>query len=387
MQVRRTLCFLLTVMSGGLFLLSTLFVDSPSAWAEATTPLSTPVAMDKVSDPTTVIAGQPLTYTIQITNNTTGTLQNIVIRDPMPPGVATNGLSTITVINGRTPALQVSPAQITGTVASLNPGGMIFLTIHTFVSQGATGTELRNEAVVSAFSTAQTPYHNTASAKTALITSTPTATPPPTVTPTVTPSPPATTPATASPTATLTATHTPSPTASPTKTATPTATPTASPTATNTPTAVPNLADLQIEQSALPTRFVAGELLTYTLAITNHGPGIAYDLVIQDALPAGLHLEGASRMSMQGGETPKLALSQTAITGTAVSLVSGGTIRVAARTRVNAEYAGDELINEGAVTAHTPDPNPENNRVSLRIIRWDQKIDRTATLFLPLVQR
>lgn len=378
--------FLLTLVGGALYLLPRLIGGATQVWAETTTPLSTAVAIQKGSEPTTVVAGQPLTYTIQITNNTTGTLQNIVVSDSMPPGVATNGLSTITVINGRTPALQVSPAQITGTVATLNQGGMIFLTIHAFVNHDATGTELINEAVVSAVSTAQTPYSNTARAKTALITSTPTATPSPTATPTVTPTATATTPA-ASPTATATATSTPSPTAPPTNTTTPTASPTPSPTVTTTPTTVPDLADLQIEQSALPTRFVAGALLTYTLVITNHGPGIAYDLLIQDSLPMGLHLEGASRMSIQGGETPKLALSQRAITGTAASLVSGGTIRVAARTRVEADYAGEELINEGAVTAQTPDPQPGNNRVILRIIRRDQKTDLAATLFLPLVQR
>jgi len=385
MQVRRIFLFLLTLMGGGLFLLPKLLGRSGEIWAEATTPVSTAVAIHKVSDPTIVSAGQPLTYTIQITNNTTSTLQNLVIRDPMPPGVATNGLSTMTVINGRLPELYVSPAEITGTVASLNPGGMIFLTIHTFVSQHATGTELRNEAVVNAQSTAQTPYSNAASARTTLITATPTATATATPLVTSTPTPPPV--STASPTATHTATSTPSPTASPTNTATPMATPTASATASATPTAIPDLADLQLAQSALPPRFVAGALLTYTLVITNHGPGIAYDLVIQDALPVGLQLEGASRMSIQGGETPKLELGQRAITGTAGSLVSGGTIRVAARTRVKADYTGDELTNAATITAHTPDPNPANNQVSLSVIRLDQKTDLAATLFLPLVQR
>ena len=91
-------------------------------------------------------------------------------------------------------------------------------------------------------------------------------------------------------------------------------------------------------------------------------------------------------MSIRGGETPKLELSQTAITGTAVLLHSGGSIQVAAQTRVEVDYVGDELLNEATVTAQTPDPNQANNRVRLRIIRHDQKAD-LATLYLPLVQR
>ena len=149
---------------------------------------------------------------------------------------------------------------------------------------------------------------------------------------------------------------------------------------------VPDLADLQIMQSAQPTQFIAGALLTYTLVITNLGPGPAHEIVIQDMLPLGLHLDGPSRLSISGGETPKLILSRTSITGTARLLQRGGSIRVAARTRVEENFLGDELNNEAAVSARTPDPDQGNNRATLLIERLGKRVDEEALLYLPLVQ-
>lgn len=375
MYFRWILMLLLTVVGGSLYLFYSRAEAAETARAVAQTAVTPALQISKVSEPTIVTAGQPITYTIRITNSTNRPLQNIVIHDPLPLGVETNGLSTIDVINGSSPAIQVSPPRITGTVGVLNQGGMIFLTIHAAVRRNATGLTLTNGVTVTALTADQTPYRNYTAVQTGLITLTPTPTPSHTPTPTVT----TTLPATPLPTTTATATATNTPLATPS--------PTPSPTGTATPTLVPNLADLQIGKSALPTLFVAGELLTYTLVITNYGPGMAHDLLIQDSLPPGLHLEGPSRMSIAGGETPKLVLSRTIVTGTAVLLQSGGSIRITARTRVEANFVGDDLVNEATVTSITPDQDSTNNRVSLLTERVGKKVEQESRLYLPLVQR
>ncbi len=383
MHFRWLVIVMFTAVGGSLYLFHSI-VDAADRMRPVAQATALPaLQISKVSEPTIVTAGQLLTYTIRITNTTNQALQNIVISDPLPAGVETNGPATIHVINGAAPAIQVSPQQITGTVSSLGQGGMIFLTIHAAVSRSAAGTAITNRVTINAMGADQTPRSNFATVQTGLIPLPPTATPTPSSTPAATPTLTPTT--TQSPTPTATAPHSLTPTLVSSATATSTLTP--SPTVIVTPTAVPDLADLQIGQSAIPAQFVAGALLTYTLVITNHGPGIAHDLVIQNTLPRGLHLEGPSRMSIAGGETPKLLLSRTTITGTAVLLQSGGSIRIAARTRVEADFQGDELVNEVGVTALTPDQNRANNRMSLLTERLGKKVGEAALFYLPLIQR
>lgn len=381
MHFRWILIVVIAAVVGTLYLFQTTVEATGTVGPVAQPSSVAALQISKVSNPTVVTAGQPITYTIRITNSTDGPLQNIVIRDPLPAGVDANGVSTIQVINGTASNIQVSLSQITGTVGSLNQGGMIFLTVRATVRRSASGGVLTNSATINAVTADQTPYSNYASVQTGLISLTPTPTPTNTSTPTATPTP------TRTPTTTTTATPTNTPTATATAAASATVSPTPSPTITPTPTQLPNLADLQITQSTQPTQFVAGTLLTYTLTITNHGPGPAYDLLIQDLLPAGVHLDGPSRMSIIGGENPRLILSRTSVTGTASLLVSGGSIRIAARTLVEGNFVGDDLINEAVVSAITPDQNGANNRVSLLTERLGKKVGEDALLYLPLIQR
>lgn len=75
----------------------------------------------------------------------------------------------------------------------------------------------------------------------------------------------------------------------------PTATPTATrpPYATCTPTVTPTgvaepQADLELEKVDFPDPVAPGELITYTLVITNHGPSVAPNVVVTDRLPSGV---------------------------------------------------------------------------------------------------
>jgi len=129
-------------------------------------------------------------------------------------------------------------------------------------------------------------------------TSTPTDTPTPTNTPIDTPTPTNTPTDTPTSTPTFTPTNTPidtpTPTSTPTDTPTPTNTPTvtatftptATQTPTNTPTGVPLLADPAVSKSGSPLQASVGETVTFTLVVTNAGPGAATGVVITDPLPA-----------------------------------------------------------------------------------------------------
>ena len=54
------------------------------------------------------------------------------------------------------------------------------------------------------------------------------------------------------------------------------------------------LADMTISKSDGPDPVTAGELLTYTLVVTNNGPAVATDVSVVDLLPAGAGFVGAA---------------------------------------------------------------------------------------------
>ena len=62
----------------------------------------------------------------------------------------------------------------------------------------------------------------------------------------------------------------------------------------NADTSVVAAADLTISKSGSPASVVAGGTVTYTIRITNTGPGLARSVDVKDQLPAGLTLAAAS---------------------------------------------------------------------------------------------
>jgi len=113
--------------------------------------------------------------------------------------------------------------------------------------------------------------------------------------------------------------------------------------------------DLAIAKSATPSTVTAGELLTYTLVITNHGEGSASNVQVIDALPLG-RVTLISAASSQGlcNAGVGCALGDMAVNATAT---------ITLLVRVNADQTTD-LLNVARVSASNPDKNAANNQAS-----------------------
>ena len=110
-------------------------------------------------------------------------------------------------------------------------------------------------------------------------------------------------------------------------------------------------ADLEITKSGAPDVAVVGADLTYTLAVHNRGPATANSVALTDVLPASLVLVSAA--ASQGSCTgPRCELG---------GLAAGATATV---TLVATATAPGVAVNEATVTAAEPDPAVANNRVT-----------------------
>jgi uncharacterized repeat protein (TIGR01451 family) len=128
-------------------------------------------------------------------------------------------------------------------------------------------------------------------------------------------------------------------------------------------------ADLSV-RSAISGPAVAGETLSYTLTIANIGPSDASDVVLVDTVPMGTRL--VSAVPSLGGDCRIEREEPSADTVICrVARLSGGE-----RTTVTIVVEVDEsltparartLIHSARVVAEQPDPNPGNNRLAQTI--------------------
>lgn len=124
----------------------------------------------------------------------------------------------------------------------------------------------------------------------------------------------------------------------------------------NTSTAVTDIteqADISVVKLGSPSPVLPGELLTYTLTISNAGPSAADDVRLTDAVPADLT---AVEYSADGGIT-FLPWTGSLTLGT---LAPGFAVVVLIRGLVSPSAAG-LLINTAVASSTTPDPDLSNN--------------------------
>ena len=107
------------------------------------------------------------------------------------------------------------------------------------------------------------------------------------------------------------------------------------------------LADMTISKSDGPDPVTAGELLTYTLVVTNNGPAVATDVSVVDLLPAGTSCVGAA---------PTQGLCNGGVSCQVADLAVGGSATMESVVRVDSDTPAGDVTNNARVTAANPDP-------------------------------
>lgn len=114
-------------------------------------------------------------------------------------------------------------------------------------------------------------------------------------------------------------------------------------------------ADLSVTKTASPNPAVTGQPLTYTLTVSNAGPGTAQNVVLSDAVANGEYsLDQGRSWHPWNGSYP---LGDIAANQSASLLI-----------RVPVEYFDSApIVNTAVVSGDTYDPNPENNRTTITV--------------------
>lgn len=122
-------------------------------------------------------------------------------------------------------------------------------------------------------------------------------------------------------------------------------------------------ADLAITNIASPLSVVTGANVTYTITVTNNGPGAAASILVTDNLPPSLSfLSCSSTIGACGGTGNNTTVS-------IGSLASGASTIVTLIARVNDSVCGNTDIGSIATVASvTPDPNVGNNSASAHVL-------------------
>lgn len=124
--------------------------------------------------------------------------------------------------------------------------------------------------------------------------------------------------------------------------------------------ALAQVADLSVIKKLDTDPVVAGEPITYTLTATNAGPADATGVSVVDTVPPGL--TGVSGQVTGGAACVVDAALLTCPVG-ALIVGTSATVQVTGTVSATAP-AGVAMLNQAAVTADQPDPNPGNNRAS-----------------------
>ncbi|RYY46311.1 MAG: DUF11 domain-containing protein, partial [Chitinophagaceae bacterium] len=114
----------------------------------------------------------------------------------------------------------------------------------------------------------------------------------------------------------------------------------------------PTGADLVVVNSDSQTNYVPGQLRTYLIQITNYGPQIAQNVVVQNPVPAGIN---ASTVTWSGNG----ANGTGNLLNTIPSIAVGQTVTYTFNVPVPSNFPQNvNLVSEVTVTSDTVDPNP-----------------------------
>ncbi len=122
----------------------------------------------------------------------------------------------------------------------------------------------------------------------------------------------------------------------------------------STTTPVTTVADVSIDKTLLTDPLVPGQSAQYELVVTNDGPSSADSVVITDSVPVGLTITGT--VTTQGSCTD----DGISLTCTAGTVAAGGSVTVTVNVDVASDVTGD-IVNTATVDSTITDPDPSNN--------------------------
>ena len=143
------------------------------------------------------------------------------------------------------------------------------------------------------------------------------------------------------------------PTSGPTNTPRPTNTP--GPTATPRPSSKPDLADPAITKSSSVSEAKIGDEITFTIRVTNKGPGTAQDVVVTDPIPD--YMDVIEATTTRGNVSSN---GRTVIV-TIGKVPAGDEVTIRIRVRVNERAAPPGGRNSVSLTTSSPGDDPSNN--------------------------
>lgn len=137
-------------------------------------------------------------------------------------------------------------------------------------------------------------------------------------------------------------------------------------------TLVSRITDLAITQSSTPNHVIEGENITYNLTVINNGPSDAISVTVVNTLPA--------EVAFQSVTPAACGHSSGVITCNLGTMANGSSVPIAIVANINNSVAGN-IINTAVVTASSSsDPVPENNSTSAPAFVGD-----LVEVFLPLL--
>lgn len=272
-----------------------------SATATSTVNATSGLTITKTDSPDPVVAGQTVTYTIDVTNSGPSDATTVVLTDNLPDGIK------ITSVTGTVGSTAIASSAITipttaqdDTAAnnddiSINVGTLIPNVSST--STPTTGSRATIQVVATVLGTTRGTLNNSASVVSAESTTPTTATAATTVNPSI---------------------------------------------------------DLAITKTDSADPATNGSTLTYTITVTNTGPSAATNVRVTDILPSQLTFVSAS--ASQGTASH----ASGTVTGTLGTIASGGTVTMTINATVNVT-SPTTVTNVATVTADESESNVSNN--------------------------
>lgn len=125
------------------------------------------------------------------------------------------------------------------------------------------------------------------------------------------------------------------------------------------PVSAGNTADLSVQKTSQTTTAAPGDTVTYTIAVTNNGPGVANDIIVNDTLPASLLFQSITPAATFTCTTPETGETGT-ITCLGGPLANGATATFALVTTI-APSASGSFVNSVAVSTSDSDTVSSNS--------------------------